>query len=369
MTSGEESAELGRTVRRFLDERGGDAVVRALMEDPRGHDPVLWTLLADQLGLVGLAIPEEYGGSGYGVTEQFRVFEEMGRSLLPSPLLSTAALAAPALLASGDADAQAAYLPGITVGTTIATLAVSEEYSGWREGGLDTLAARTGSGWQVTGEKRYVTDAVSCDLILVLAGTADGPAVFAVEAGADGLVVEAAPPLDLTRHLATVRLAGTSARLVGAVGAGWTIAGRALRVGCVALAAEQVGGSQRVLEMGVDYARTRVAFGRKIGSFQAVKHKLANVLVLVENARSAALDAARALAADDAEADLAISVAKAYCSDAYLRAAAENIQVHGGIGFTWEHPAHLYFKRAKSSQLLFGSPGYHRELIGRAIGV
>jgi alkylation response protein AidB-like acyl-CoA dehydrogenase len=225
------------------------------------------------------------------------------------------------------------------------------------------------TGWRVTGEKTYVTDAQNCGLILVLARTDQGPALLAVEAAADGLVVEPQPALDLTRRLATVRLAETPARLVGAVGDGWSIVQQALRVAAVALAAEQVGGAQRVLEMGVAYANTRVAFGRKIGSFQAVKHKLANVLVLVENARSAALDAVRAVSGSDSDADLAASVAKAYCSDAYLRAAAENIQVHGGIGFTWEHPAHLYFKRAKSSQILFGSPGHHRGLIGRALGV
>jgi alkylation response protein AidB-like acyl-CoA dehydrogenase len=369
MTTVEETAELGRTLRRFLEQRGSEAAVRALMEDPRGYDPAVWQQMADQLGLLGLTVPEEYGGLGYGMPEIFPVFEEMGRSLLPSPYLSTVGLAVPALLASGDPDVMAAYLPGIAAGTIIATVAICEGDGGWVEEGVAARAAHDETGWRVTGEKTYVTDAQSCDLILVLARTDQGPALMAVEAAAEGLAIEPQPALDLTRRLATVRLADTPARLVAAVGDGWSIVHQALRVAAVALAAEQVGGAQRVLEMGVAYANTRVAFGRKIGSFQAVKHKLADVLVLVENARSAALDAVRAASGSDSDADLAASVAKAYCSEAYLRAAAENIQVHGGIGFTWEHPAHLYFKRAKSSQILFGSPGHHRDLIGRALGV
>jgi alkylation response protein AidB-like acyl-CoA dehydrogenase len=369
MTTVEETAELGRTLRRFLEQRSSETAVRALMEDLRGYDPVVWQQLAGQLGLLGLTIPEEYGGLGYGISEIFPVFEEMGRSLLPSPYLSTVGLAVPALLASGDPDVLAAYLPGIAAGTTIATVAICEGESGWVEEGLTARATHDETGWRVTGEKTYATDAQSCDLILILARTEQGPVLMAVEVGADGLAVEPQPVLDLTRRLATVRLADTPARLVGAVGDGWSIVHQALRVATVALAAEQVGGAQRVLEMGVAYANTRVAFGRKIGSFQAVKHKLADVLVLVENARSAALDAVRAASGSDPDADLAVSVAKAYCSDAYLKAAAENVQVHGGIGFTWEHPAHLYLKRAKSSQILFGTPSHHRDLIGRALAV
>jgi len=369
VTSVDEVAELGRTVRRFLDDRGNETVVRALMEEPRGYDPALWKQMAGQLGLVGLTIPEEFGGAGLAIAEAFTVFEEMGRSLLPSPYFSTVALAIPALLASEDVSAMTAYLPDIASGSTIATVAICEGEGGWVEEGVSARAVRADDSWRVSGEKTYVTDAAASDVIFVLAATDDGLAVFAVQTGSEGLDVEPRPALDLTRSLASVRLHDTPARLIGTVGAGSSIVRQALRVAYVALAAEQVGGAQRVLEMGVDYANTRVAFGRKIGSFQAVKHKLANVLVLVENARSAALDAARAVADGRDDADLAASVAKAYCSDAYLRAAAENIQVHGGIGFTWEHSAHLYFKRAKSSQILLGSPGHHRELIGRAIGV
>ena len=358
MTTTEESAELGRTVRRFLEQRGSEAVVRALMEDRRGYDPAVWQQLADQLGVQGLSLPERYGGGGYGLAELFPVFEEMGRSLLPSPLFSTAALATPALLASGDAEAMDLFLPGIAAGTTIATLAVAEGEQGWDERELATRAV-SGDGWRVSGEKTYVTDAHVSDLILVLAATDDGPAVFAVDAAAVGVDVDVQPTLDLTRWLATVRLDAAPGRLVGALGAGWSIVRRALAAGSVALAAEQVGGAQRVLEMGVAYAKMRVAVGRKIGSFQAVKHKLANVLVLVENARSAALDAARAVSEDAADADLAVSVAKAYCSDVGKRVCEAVVQVHGGMGLTWECRAHVFLKRMLFDRAFLGDEHTH----------
>lgn len=369
MTTTDETEELRRTVRRFLEQRSNEAAVRRWMEDERGYDPAVWQQMAEQLGLQGLAIAEEHGGSGFGFGELRVVFEEMGRALLPSPFFATVALAATALAESGDTDACKQWLPGIAEGTTVATLALSEEDGGWDERAVTLEAAGDGDSFTLTGTKRFVPDAHVADLILVAARTGEGVSLFAVEAGAPGLSTEAELTMDLTRKLARVRLDGTPARLVGTAGQAWDGLRRTLRTAAVALAAEQVGGAQRILEVTVDYARTRYQFGRPIGSFQVVKHKLADMLVAVESAKSAAYDAARAVADGDEHMELAASVAKAYCSDAYYRTAAEAVQLHGGIGFTWEHVAHLYFKRAKSSEFLLGTPGYHRDLVGRALGI
>ena len=374
MTTLDEREELRQTVRRFLEQRSDSQAVRALMEDPAGYDPAVWQQMGAQLGWQGLAIPEEYGGSGFGFDDLCVIFGEMGRALLPSPFFATVALAATALLESGDDDAKKAYLPGLASGETIATLALSEGHGGWGE---DAIALRAGpdpassaaGGWLLTGDKRFVVDGHVAGLILVAGRTPDGVSLFAVERGAAGLSAEVELTMDLTRKLARLRFDNTPARLIGTAGQAWPGLRRTLRIAAVALAAEQVGGAEYALETTAEYAKIRIQFGRAIGSFQAVKHKLANVLVEVQNAKSAALDAARAVTENDPQLELAASIAKSYCSDAYFHAAAEMIQLHGGIGFTWEHPAHLYFKRAKSSQFLLGSPGYHRELVGSALGL
>jgi alkylation response protein AidB-like acyl-CoA dehydrogenase len=375
MTTLDEREELRQTVRRFLEQRSGPTVVRALMEDPTGYDPAVWQQMGEQLGWQGLAIPEEYGGSGFGFDDLCVIFGEMGRALLPSPFFATVALAATALLESGDDDAKKAYLPGLASGETIATLALSEGHGGWGEDAIalrastDPASTAPGGGWLLSGDKRFVVDGHVAGLILVAGRTADGVSLFAVERGAAGLSAEVEPTMDLTRKLARLRFDNTPARLIGTAGQAWPGLRRTLRIAAVALAAEQVGGAEYALETTAEYAKIRIQFGRAIGSFQAVKHKLANVLVEVQNAKSAALDAARAVTENDPQLELAASIAKSYCSDAYFHAAAEMIQLHGGIGFTWEHPAHLYFKRAKSSQFLLGSPGYHRELVGSALGL
>jgi alkylation response protein AidB-like acyl-CoA dehydrogenase len=375
MTTLDEREELRQTVRRFLEQRSGPTVVRALMEDPTGYDPAVWQQMGEQLGWQGLAIPEEYGGSGFGFDDLCVIFGEMGRALLPSPFFATVALAATALLEGGDDDAKKAYLPGLASGETIATLALSEGHGGWGEDAIalrastDAASTAPGGGWLLSGDKRFVVDGHVAGLILVAGRSADGVSLFAVERGAAGLSAEVEPTMDLTRKLARLRFDNTPARLIGTAGQAWPGLRRTLRIAAVALAAEQVGGAEYALETTAEYAKIRIQFGRAIGSFQAVKHKLANVLVEVQNAKSAALDAARAVTENDPQLELAASIAKSYCSDAYFHAAAEMIQLHGGIGFTWEHPAHLYFKRAKSSQFLLGSPGYHRELVGSALGL
>jgi alkylation response protein AidB-like acyl-CoA dehydrogenase len=365
----EEQEELRKSVRRFLEDKSASAEVRRLMETTEGYDPAVWSQMAQQLGLQGLAIPEEYGGSGYTYVELVVVLEEMGRALLCAPYFSTVVLAANALLSSGDDSAKKEYLPGIASGDTIATVALTEDSGRWDEAGVTLAATNSGRGWTLDGHKSFVIDGHTAKLILVPARTAAGVSLFAVDGGASGLTRTALATMDQTRKQARLEFAGTPAKLVGTDGGGWTTLSKTLDLAAVALAAEQVGGAQKVLDMSVEYAKVRVQFGRPIGSFQAIKHKCADMLLEVESAKSAAYYAGWAAAEDSDELPTVACLAKAYCSDAYFHAAAENIQIHGGIGFTWEHDAHLYFKRAKSSELYLGDPTYHRELLAQRIGL
>ena len=358
----DEQQELRRTLRRFLAEKSPPAKVRQLMDTETGYDPAVWGQLAGQLGLAGLTIPEKYGGSGYGPVEQLIACEEMGRALLCAPYLASAVLAAGAMLASADEAAQAELLPGIADGTVIATLAVPEDDGAWTTGGLRTRARATADGYVLDGRKTFVLDGMIARLILVAAQTDAGPALFAVDGDAPGLTRRPLQTLDMTRKQAELELSGTPARLVGSAGAAGSTVAQAVRGGVIALCAEQAGGAQRCLDMSVEYAKLRVQFGRPIGSFQAIKHKCADMLLEVESAKSAAYYTAWAAANGAADLPLAASLAKAYCSEAYCHAAAENIQIHGGIGFTWEHDAHLYYRRARSSAVMLGSPEQHREI-------
>ena len=365
----EEQEELRKSVRRFLDDKSPEAEVRRLMETTEGYDPAVWSQMAQQLGLQGLAVPEEFGGSGYTYVELIVVLEEMGRALLCAPYFSSVALAANALLTSGDDGAKKDYLPGIASGETIATVALTEPAGRWDEEGVTTAASGSGDSWTLDGTKSFVLDGHTANLILVPARTSGGVSLFAVAGDASGLTRTPLATMDQTRKQAKLEFSGTPARLIGSEGTAWAGLSKMLDLAAVALAAEQVGGAQRVLDMSVEYAKVRVQFGRPIGSFQAIKHKCADMLLEVESAKSAAYYAGWAAAEDSDELPVVASLAKAYCSDAYFHAAAENIQIHGGIGFTWEHPAHLYFKRAKSSELYLGDPTYHRELLAQRIGL
>jgi alkylation response protein AidB-like acyl-CoA dehydrogenase len=365
----EEQEELRKAVRRFLDDKSPSTEVRRLMETTEGYDPAVWSQMANQLGLQALTIPEEYGGAGFGYVELVVVLEEMGRSLLCAPYFSTVALAANALLASGDEAAKSEYLPGIASGQTIATLAFTEESGRWDVDGITMAATPSGGGWTLAGTKSYVIDGHTADLVLVAARTENGVSLFAVPGNAEGLTRTALSTMDQTRKQAKLTFANTPARLVGEEGGAGPVLSKTLDLAAVALAAEQVGGAQRVLDMSVEYAKHRIQFGRPIGSFQAIKHKCADMLLEVESAKSAAYYAGWAAAEDNDELPVTACLAKAYCSEAYFHAAAENIQIHGGIGFTWDHDAHLYFKRAKSSELILGDPSYHRELLAQRIGI
>jgi alkylation response protein AidB-like acyl-CoA dehydrogenase len=372
-SSATELAELRDSVRDFLAAKSGEQQVRAAIETGRGYDDALWRQMADQLGLPGLALPEEYGGDGFGFAELQVVLEELGRFLTPSPFFASVILAAGAILAAGDEVAAKAYLPGIASGKTTATLAVAESAGQWSLDGLTTTARPDGdsAGWLLTGAKQFVLDGATADLLIVAAQTAEGPALFAVRAGAPGLSRTALTTLDLTRPMATLELAQAPATLIGIPGAAGQALDFVLDRAMTALAAEQAGAARACLEASASYARERHQFGRPIGSFQAVKHKCADMLVKVELARAAATEAARAAAGDPDAAPLsqAAAVAHAVCSEGFMFVAMENIQVHGGIGFTWEHPAHLYFRRAKASQLMFGGPGFYFEHLLRRSGL
>ncbi len=361
-----EHSALRDSVRRFLAERSPETEVRALMETAEGYDPAVWSLMARQIGLQGLALPEKYGGSGAGFVDLQIVLEEMGRALLCAPFLSTVVLAANALLTSGDEAACAEYLPGIAEGTTIAALAVTETSGSWR---AQDVTVSADPQYNLTGEKLFVPDGHVANLLLVVARTAAGPSLFAVDAAAPGLTREAMGTLDATRKQSRLTFENVPARLVGEDGGAAAPLAATMDLAAAALAAEQAGGARRVLEMAVEYAKVREQFGRPIGSFQAIKHKCADMLLEVESSTSAAYAVGWAIDAGSDEVGVLASLAKAYCSEAYTHAAAENIQIHGGIGFTWEHPAHLYFKRAKSTEILFGTPRQHRALLADRLGI
>jgi alkylation response protein AidB-like acyl-CoA dehydrogenase len=365
----EEQEELRKMVKRFLEDKSPESEVRRLMATPEGYDPGVWKLMADELALQGLGIPEEFGGQGFGPVELYVVFEEMGAALLCAPYFATVALASNALLNCGDHDAQQRYLPGIAAGTTIATLAMNDESGSWDLEKTGVTATKSGDGYQLSGVKSYVIDGNTASLVLVTATTNDGLSLFAVEAGAAGLTATALSTMDQTRKQSRLVFENVPATLIGTSGGALSGLERTLQVAAAALAAEQVGGAQRVLNNAVEYAKNRVQFGRPIGSFQAIKHKCADMLLDVESAKSAAYYAAWAAQEDNEELPIAASLAKSFCSEAYFHCAAENIQIHGGIGFTWEHHAHLYFKRAKSSELLLGDPSYHRELLAQRLGI
>ncbi|MGW3645324.1 acyl-CoA dehydrogenase family protein [Streptomyces sp. NPDC000878] len=372
LTFSEEQDELRKVVRSFLAKHSDETEVRRPAADPGGHEPVVWRRMAGELGLQGLAVPEEYGGSGFGYVDLGIVFEEAGRALLCGPYFATVALAAEALLRCADEPARAELLPGIASGDTVATLALTEDNGRWDERGIRLTAHETTNGWRLTGAKTYVPDGHLADLLLVAARTeSPGISLFAVEdAEAQGLTRTSLPTLDQTRKQARLEFTDTPARLLGTEGAAWPGLERTLATASVLLAAEQVGGAAAALDAAVEYAKIREQYGRPIGSFQGIKHKCADMLMEIECARSAAYGGLWALdAGDETEIAIAAALAQAFCSEAFTRVAGDNIQVHGGIGFTWEHPAHLYFKRAKSSEVLLGTPSYHRELLAARLGI
>ncbi|MEX2394389.1 MAG: acyl-CoA dehydrogenase family protein [Actinomycetota bacterium] len=360
-----EQDALRQTVRRFCDERSPSTEVRRLMDTTEGYNPDVWKQLSAELGLTGIHISENDGGSGFTFVELGIVLEEMGRALLCAPFFSSICLGANAIINAGTDEQRKSLLPGIAAGEVTTTLAFTEPSGDWTLDGI-TLDA---TGGKLTGTKTYVLDGHTADLIVVAAREGDGISFFVVPSEVPGLTRTPLETLDMTRKQAELRFDGVEGARLGEPGAGTDALAKTLAQAAVCLASECVGGSEKTMDMAVQYAKDRYQFGRPIGSFQAIKHKCADMLLRLESAKSAAYYAAWAATEDNEELFTAASLAKAYCTESYFTNSRENIQVHGGIGFTYEHDAHLYYRRAKTSELLLGDPTYHRELIATRLGI
>lgn len=369
-----EQEEFRSVLRRFLEEKSPTTVVRKLMETDTGWDRAAWRELNQQLGLSAVHIPEAYGGQGFGFVELAIVLEEMGRALLCAPYFASTVLAATAILNAGTEAQKKALLPGIAEAETIATLAFTEPNGLWDADGVTMMATPAGDKFRLNGVKSFVLDGQSADLVVVLArrpgssGT-DGLSIFTVAADAPGLTRRALKVMDPTRKQALLTFDNVEADLLGAEGGAAAPFARTMAQAAACLANEMVGGAERLRVSALEYATLRVQFGRSIASFQSMKHRQADMLLDVELAKSAAYYAAQAAADDDPELPAVASLAKAAASDAYMQTAIHTIQIHGGIGFTWDNDTHLWFKRAKSSEVFLGTPAWHREKMMQAWGV
>ncbi|MDQ2947009.1 MAG: acyl-CoA/acyl-ACP dehydrogenase [Acidobacteriota bacterium] len=360
---------LKTTARKFLAAECPMAEVRKLSESDHAFDAGLWRKIADQ-GWTGILFDEQYGGSGMSMVDMAAVLEEMGRALTPGPYLSTALLAGPAIERAGDDAASRKYLSAICSGEAKATLAMLEEHASWSPHDVKMSAKKGSSGYTLSGSKLFVPDAGVADLLVCAAKIGQELAIFVIPAKTPGLRIERMPAIDSTRPLYAVTFenAGLPAESLLAQGERAHAALHyALNVATTGLVAEMVGGMQRLLDITVEYAKTRKQFGKPIGQFQAVQHQCADMLVFTESSRSAAYYAAWALSENGADANAAVSVAKAYASDAYREVGNRAIQVHGGMGFTWENDIHLFYRRAKASEIAFGDATWHRERIAKAV--
>jgi alkylation response protein AidB-like acyl-CoA dehydrogenase len=366
-----EQEEFRSVLRRFLEEKSPPTVVRRLMETEAGWERESWRELNQLLGLTAVHIPEAYGGQGFGFVELGIVLEEMGRALLCAPYFASTVLAATAIMNAGTEAQKRALLPPIALGDAVATLAFTEPNGRWDTAGIGTTATQADGVFRLDGVKSFVLDGHTADLIVVLArrpgSTGDeGLSFFTMPGDVRGLTRRALKVLDPTRKLAQLELRAVEADLLGEQGGGAGPFAKTLTQAALCLANEMVGGAERLRQSALDYANLRVQFGRAIGSFQSMKHKQADMLVDVELAKSAAYHAAAAADDDDAELPALASLAKACASDAYMQTAIHTIQIHGGIGFTWDNDTHLWFKRAKSSEVFLGDPTWHREKMMRA---
>jgi alkylation response protein AidB-like acyl-CoA dehydrogenase len=365
-----EQDEFRSNLRRFLADRSPTKEVRRLMETDTGWERDAWKSINTELGLTAIRIPEAYDGHGFGLGEQCIVLEEMGRALLCAPFFATTVLAVGAILNAGTEAEKKALLPDIALGDTIATLAWVEDDGSWDGTGSAMTARVTTDGYTLSGSKTLVLDGHTADLIVVLArlpasAGADGLTLFTVDGTADGLTRRPLKTMDPTRKLARLDFRDVAARPLGTPGGAAGPFARTLTEAAVCLANEMVGGADRLREDALAYAMMRMQFGKPIASFQSMKHKHADMLLDVEMAKSAAYYAAAALDDGDADAVATAHLAKAAASETYLQTAIHAIQIHGGIGFTWDNDTHLWFKRAKSSEVLLGDASYHRELMLR----
>ena len=352
----DEQEEFRSVLRRFLENKSPTTEVRRLMETEAGYDPEVWRELSQELGLTAIHIPEDYGGQGFGFVELGIALEEMGRALFCAPFFSSAVLAATAILNAGSEEEKQTLLPGIARGETLAALAFTEDNGRWDAAGVEATATPAGNKFILNGAKSFVLDGHSADLIVVLArspgSSGDGGLSFFTVAGeAPGLTRRLLKTADATRKLARLEFDDVEATLLGASGEAAQSLGRTLDQAAVCLANEMVGGAEKLREAALDYSLMRVQFGRPIGSFQSLKHKAADMLIDVELAKSAAYYAAAAAAEEDEDLPALASLAKAAASEAYMQTAIHAIQIHGGIGFTWDNDTQLWFKRAKSSEV------------------
>jgi alkylation response protein AidB-like acyl-CoA dehydrogenase len=364
----DEQDEFRTVLRRFLEDRSPSTEVRRLMATPEGWERDRWSEINAELELTAVAIPEAYGGHGFGASEQCIVLEEMGRALLCAPYFSSTVLAAGAILNAGTEEQKKSLLPKIASGETVATLAFTEGNGRWDNSGVETVATKSGSGFTLSGSKSYVLDGHTADLIVVLArapGSSgdEGLSLFTVPGDAAGLTRTPLTTVDETRKLARLDFSDVAGELLGAEGAAAAPMAATLTRAAICLANEMVGGAERLREDALEYVQMRMQFGRSIASFQVTKHKAADMLADVELAKSAAYYAAAALDEGDDDIVSVAALAKAAASEAYMQTAIHAVQMHGGIGFTWDNDTHLWFKRAKSSEVFLGDANHHREVM------
>ncbi|MBV9842324.1 MAG: acyl-CoA dehydrogenase family protein [Sphingomonadaceae bacterium] len=358
MIEAEELGAIRAGFARLLSEKCSEAEVRRVMATESGHDPSLWKAIAE-MGITALLVPEEHGGIGAGPVEMESVMEEAGAALLAGPLISSAVLATGLLSASSDADVKERILPAIASGETIASVALTGDEGLWTPEGVEVTAARQGNGWSLNGIASFVLSANVADLLLVVARTSEGVGCFEVAPGVKGVQLQPLETWDRTLRFSRIAFNGAEGRAIGGIDE--QVVEHALDLARVALAGEQAGASRRIFDITIDYLKTRVQFGRPIGGFQALKHMAADLLIEVESATSAARAAAQALASNAPDKDVLINLAAFACADAFGQVAATAIQMHGGIAFTWEHPAHLYLRRARADAQLFGQSDMYRE--------
>lgn len=362
----DEQVEFRTALRRFLGDTSPSVEVRRLMETEMGYDVNVWRQISQDLGLTAIHIPESYGGQGFGVSELSIATEEMGRALLCAPYFASTVMGATAILKAGLEAEKQTLLPGIAAGEVIATLAVTEEHGLWEAGAVEMTATRKDSKYVLNGTKSFVLDGHRADLVVVVArlpgssGT-DGLCFFTVAGDVRGLERILLKAADPTRKLAKLTFCNVEATLLGEEGNAARPLRETLDIAAICLANEMVGGAERLREDAVDYAKMRVQFGRPIASFQSLKHKAADMLMEVELAKSGAYYAAAAADEGDVDVSAMASLAKAVAADTYMQTAIHAVQIHGGIGFTWENDTHLWFKRAKSSEVFLGGADYHRE--------
>jgi alkylation response protein AidB-like acyl-CoA dehydrogenase len=366
----DEQQEFRTSVRRFLEDTSPTTAVRKLMETERGYDPDVWKQLGRDLGLTAIHIPEAYGGQGFGISELAIAVEEAGRALLCAPLFASTVLAATAILNAGTEAQKKALLPAIASGDKIATVAFVESGGSFDPAATAMAATFSGGKAKLTGTKSFVLDGHTADLIVVLVRRpgsmgADGLSLAVVAGNASGLERRLLQSMDPTRKLARLTFNGAEAELIGEEGKAAAPVAATLDIAAICLANEMVGGAERLRESAIEFAKMRYQFGRAIASFQSLKHKAADMLLEVEMAKSAAYYAAAAADENDPELPAVAALAKAAASEAYMQTAIHAVQIHGGIGFTWDNDTHLWFKRAKASEVLFGDAHHHRELMMR----